>query len=155
MIRRAEKKDIPKINNLLFQVLSVHAKGRPDIFIPGTKKYSDAELVTMFQDDTRPVFVYTDADSIVRGYAFCIFEEVKNVANMRDMKTLYIDDICVDQEYRRHGIAKALYQYVLQFAKESGCYRVTLNVWAINNAAQAFYNSMGMKPLKTVMEQVL
>jgi hypothetical protein len=39
-IRLAQEKDIPKIIDLLQQVLEVHAKIRPDIFISGTTKYS-------------------------------------------------------------------------------------------------------------------
>lgn len=40
-IRRAEKKDIDRINELLGQVLEIHAQIRPDIFIPGTTKYTN------------------------------------------------------------------------------------------------------------------
>lgn len=155
MIRRAEGKDLSRVNDLLHQVLTVHADGRPDIFIHGTKKYSDEELLEMFKDDSRPIFVYTDDSERVQGYAFCIFEEVKGVANMHDMKTLYIDDICVDEVARGQHIATKLYEYVQNFARESGCYRITLNVWEINPVARRFYEKMGMKPLKTVMEDIL
>lgn len=153
MIRRAEAKDLQKVNELLCQVLEVHAKGRPDIFISGTKKYRDEELLELFRDDTRPVFVYTDEEDIVKGYAFCIFEELKGANNLYDMKTLYIDDVCVDENSRRQGIAGKLYRFVCDFAEKSGCDRITLNVWELNSGAKAFYEAMGMKPLKTVMEQ--
>ena len=39
-IRKAEEKDIPRLLALLEQVLQIHAKIRPDIFIPGTTKSS-------------------------------------------------------------------------------------------------------------------
>lgn len=155
MIRRAEEKDLSRVNDLLHQVLTVHADGRPDIFIHGTKKYSDEELLEMFKDDSCPIFVYTDETGTVQGYAFCIFEEVRGVANMHDMKTLYIDDVCVDEAVRGKHIATKLYEYVQNFARESGCYRITLNVWEINPVARKFYEKMGMKPLKTVMEDIL
>ena len=38
-IRKAEEKDIPRITELLEQVLQIHADIRHDIFIPGTTKY--------------------------------------------------------------------------------------------------------------------
>ena len=38
IIRKAEEKDIPRIIELLGQVLQIHADIRPDIFIPGTTK---------------------------------------------------------------------------------------------------------------------
>lgn len=136
-------------------MLSVHAEGRPDIFIPGMKKYTDAELLALFKDDTRPIFVFTDENDTVLGYAFCVLEEVKGANNLRDMKSLYIDDICVDEKARGRGVASELYRYVRQFAKEIGCYHITLNVWQINSGARKFYEAMGMQPLKTVMEDIL
>lgn len=155
MVRRAEPKDLSRINDLLFQVLRVHAEGRPDIFIPGTKKYTDEELLEIIADDSTPIFVYEDQQKIVQGYAFCIFEETKGVNNMHDMLSLYIDDICVDEAVRGQHIASSLYEHVLAFAKNTGCYRVTLNVWELNEPARRFYEAMGMKPLKTAMETIL
>lgn len=155
MIRRAMAKDLERVNALLYQVLMVHAIPRPDIFIPGTKKYTDEQLLAMFSDDTRPIFVWTDEEDVTQGYAFCVFEEVKGENNLHDMKTLYIDDICVDETKRRMGIAQSLYQHVVDFAREQGCYRVTLNVWEANPGARAFYEKMGMVPLKTTMENIL
>ena len=43
-IRKAEEKDIPRIMELLGQVLQIHAEIRPDVFVPGTTKYTDSEL---------------------------------------------------------------------------------------------------------------
>ncbi|MDO4176204.1 MAG: GNAT family N-acetyltransferase [Bacillota bacterium] len=155
MIRRAEEKDLARVNDLLEQVLTVHAEARPDIFIPGTKKYRDEELLAIFADDSTPVFVFADEADVTQGYAFCTFEEIKNSNNMRDMKTLYIDDVCVDEACRGQHIATQLYEYVREYAKAEGCDRITLNVWEVNPTARAFYDAMGMKPLKTVMEEKL
>ena len=155
MIRRAEARDLPRVNALLHQVLTVHAEGRPDIFIPGTKKYTDEELLALFKDDSRPIFVSTDENDVAEGYAFCILEETKNANNLRDMLTLYIDDICVDASARGKGVATGLYEYVRKYAKEIGCYHITLNVWTCNPGARKFYEKMGMLPLKTVMEDIL
>ncbi len=155
MIRRAEEKDLERVNDLLFQVLEVHANGRPDIFIHGTKKYTDEELLKIFKDDKRPVFVFADDNDIVQGYAFCVFEETRGVPNLRDEKTIYIDDICVDQKCRGQKIATRLFNHVKEFAAKNGCRRITLNVWSVNPGARKFYETMGMKPLKTVMESVL
>ncbi len=155
MIRRAEKKDIPRINDLLSQVLAVHAEGRPDIFIPGTRKYTDSELEAIMADDARPVFVYTGGDGRVVGYAFCMLERTEGSNSMRDMTTLYIDDLCVDSEYRGRHIATELFDHVKAFAADAGCYHITLNVWELNPGAKKFYEAMGMKPLKTYMETIL
>lgn len=154
IIRYAEKKDIPQLDELLFQVNKVHSDGRPDIFKPGAKKYSDEELEKIISDSLTPVFVADDGEGNVLGYAFCIFEKTHSGA-MQDIKTLYIDDLCVDKNYRGKKIGTTLYEYVLDFAKKSGCYNVTLNVWALNENARKFYEKCGLSVLKIGMEKVL
>ena len=47
MIRDAKEKDIPRILKLLEQVLQIHADIRPDIFIPGTTKYTVSQLTEL------------------------------------------------------------------------------------------------------------
>ena len=78
-------------------------------------------------------------------------QEVRDDPVLRDRKSLYIDDLCVDEACRRQGIAKALWDYTLDYAKKEGFDAVTLNVWA-GNSAEAFYRQMGMRTQKTVME---
>ena len=72
-VRRAEIKDIDKVSMLLSEVLELHAKLRPDIFISGTTKYTREELTNIFQNDETPVFVAIDNDEVV-GYAFCVIK---------------------------------------------------------------------------------
>lgn len=155
LIRRAENKDIPKIHELLVQVCMVHHAGRPDLFKKGARKYSDEQLEGLLADDSRPVFVAVDDAGTVAGYVFCIFEEHINDNVLYDMKTLYIDDLCVDEGRRGQHIGRQLYDYAAAFAKENGCYNLTLNVWSKNPAAMKFYESCGLVPQKIHMEAVL
>ena len=153
-IRRAINNDIPKINDLLCQVLEVHHKGRPDIFKGNTKKYTDSELAEIIADDNRPIFV-ADCDGEVVGYAFCVFQQ--HICNniLTDIKTLYIDDLCIDEQKRGLHIGSTLYNFVLDFAKSEGCYNVTLNVWSCNQDALRFYEKLGLAPQKIGMEKIL
>lgn len=154
-IRRATESDMDVLNNLLNQVLMVHHKGRPDIFKANCKKYTDEELLGIIADDSRPIFVAADDDGTVMGYAFCIFQQHINNNILTDIKTLYIDDLCVDENIRGRHIGKTLYEYVVDFAKESGCYNVTLNVWSLNESAMKFYEKCGLVPQKVGMEFIL
>lgn len=154
-IRRGEEKDMEGINNLLNQVLTVHHEGRPDLFKGNTKKYTDQELTEILHDDAKPVFVALDEAENVLGYAFCIFQQRLNDNILTDIKTLYIDDLCVDSVSRGRHIGRALYEYVLDFARREGCYNVTLNVWECNPAARAFYEKCGLAVQKTGMEKIL
>lgn len=154
MIRRAKIKDIPKISDLLSQVCLVHHNGRPDIFNVG-RKYSEAQLSEMLNDDTRPILVYTNQDDEVLGYCFCIFQQHIDNSVLTDIKTLYIDDLCVDENKRGCHIGKELYEAAVTLAKNSGCYNLTLNVWSCNTSAMKFYEAQGLIPQKTCMEKIL
>lgn len=154
-IRRAEEKDMNGINKLLRQVLMVHHNGRPDLFKGDVKKYTDEELLNIIQDDNRPIFVGVDENDMVMGYAFCVFQQHINDNILTAVKTLYIDDLCVDEDLRGQHIGKQIYEYVLDFARESECYNVTLNVWSCNLDAQKFYESCGLVPYKIGMEKIL
>jgi len=154
-IRRARRDDLDRLCDLLFEVGAVHAEGRPDIFRSGAKKYSDEELFAIIDNDETPIYVACDDTGYVTGYVFCIYEQTKDNILLHDMKTLYIDDLCVDKRLRGGGIGRALYEHVLRVAKDAGCYHVTLNVWRLNEGAMKFYEKCGLKPLKTVMEAIL
>ncbi len=155
-IRRAEEKDMDRINELLVQVCMVHHMGRPDLFQGNRNtKYTDEQLRDIIHDDGRPIFVAVDGQDRVLGYAFCMFRQYLNDNILTDIKTLYIDDLCVDETMRGQHIGRRLYEAVLAFAKENGCYNVTLNVWSCNEAAMKFYEGCGLKPQKIGMEVIL
>lgn len=154
MIRFAAEKDLPKIGDLLRQVDLVHHRGRPDIFKVG-RKYSDEELRTLLTDSTRPILVAVDDTDMVQGYCFCIYQHHPDDGVLTPIKTLYIDDLCVDEALRGQHIGRTLYDAAVALARENGCYNVTLNVWSCNAAALRFYESLGMTPQKIGMEQIL
>ena len=119
------------------------------------KKYTDEELRKLIHDDSRPILVAVDEKDEVLGYAFCIFQQYQNHNIMTDIKTNYIDDLCVDETLRGNHIGQELYRAVVDFARRQGCYNVTLNVWSCNASAMAFYEKCGLKPQKVGMEVIL
>lgn len=154
-IRNAQPKDSEKIINLLQQVLDLHAKIRPDIFIPGTTKYTPEELTGILNNEEKPVYVAVDDNDYVLGYAFCQIKEQPFSTNMIPFKSMFIDDLCVDSTCRGQHIGEQLFDYVKAQAKKIGCYEVTLNVWAGNTGAERFYEKMGMKTKERMMEYIL
>ncbi|MBO6214159.1 MAG: GNAT family N-acetyltransferase [Lachnospiraceae bacterium] len=154
-VRRATEADIPGILELLVQVDMVHHTGRPDLFKGPATKYNAAELTKIIADDKTPVFVCEDEGGRVLGHAFCIHKQELDNSVLTDVKTLYIDDICVDEGARGQGIGRLLYESVMEYARSKGCYNVTLNVWSCNPGAYEFYEKMGLKPQKVGMEAIL
>lgn len=153
-IRLARSGDIPVLLKLLRQILYVHHVGRPDLFRAVGEKYRAEELEEILADAGKPIFV-AEEDGLVVGYAFCVYREVSAHNSLTDRKTLYIDDLCVDEACRGKGIGAALYRHVLSVAKQTGCYNVELNVWACNESAIRFYEKCGMQVQKIGMEHIL
>lgn len=154
-IRKAEEKDIPRIIELLGQVLQIHADIRPDIFIPGTTKYTVCELRELLKNEAKPVYVAVNEEDVCLGYAFCQLKEQPFSNNMIQFRSLFIDDLCIDKHARGQHIGECLFEYVKQEAKKLGCYEVTLNVWTGNTPAEKFYEKMGMKTKERQMEYIL
>ena len=153
MIRRATEADIPALQRLLGQILEVHHQARPDLFKKEGSKFSDDELRQLLADDHKPVFVYEDKGAII-GH---LFLEIKVTTSpvLEPIKSLFIDDLCVYEDGTGKGIGQQFYDFSLAYAKEEGCYNLTLNVWNDNLGALRFYQNQGMKPLHTQMEVIL
>lgn len=153
-IRFAQPKDVPGILALLRQVGQVHHQGRPDIFQAKAQKYGASQVLSMLDSSATPIFVAAEADKVL-GYGFCMVKKYENDPVISDHITLYIDDLCVDENCRGQHIGQAIYKEILRYAKQRRCYNVTLNVWACNPGAMKFYEAMGLKPQKIGMETVL
>ena len=153
-VRPATKNDIPALMALLVQVNMVHHNGRPDLFKGPTTKYTADELAAILADDETPVFVGVDESGRVLGHGFCVLQH-SGGRLMAEHDTLYIDDICVDESARGLGAGRAVYNHIVEYARQRGCYNVTLNVWTCNPGAMRFYEKLGMKPYRVGMETIL
>ena len=151
-IRLADSTHIPGLISLLKQVGQVHHDIRPDIFPAGTQKYDANQLEALLADETRPIFVALEGNTVA-GYCFCQIESIDASRSSCPRTELYIDDLCVDENCRGKGVATALYHFVVDYARAQDITNITLNVWCGNDSALRFYEKMGMKPRKIVMEQ--
>ena len=153
-IRFAQAKDIPGILSLMRQVGEVHHQGRPDIFRDGAQKYGASQILSMLDSSGTPIFVAVEDDKVL-GYGFCMFKQYNNDPVIADHSEIYIDDLCVDENFRGKHIGKELYEAAVKLARDTGCYNLTLNVWSCNTSAMRFYESCGLVPQKVGMERIL
>lgn len=153
-ICRAEKRHIPGMIELLRQVGQVHHQGRPDLFRAGAQKYDETQLEQLLTDETRPIFI-AEEDGKVLGYGFCILQQTRGSTVLCDQKTLYIDDLCVDENCRGQHVGSAVYAHITDYARAIGCDSITLNVWAFNESALGFYRAQGMHVRNIYMEMRL
>jgi len=156
IIRKATENDIPDIERLLRQICTVHSVGRPDLFKNGGQKYNANEIKEIINDKSKPLFIaFDESDNKVLGYAMCIIQKIENNTALHDMKTLYLDDLCVDETVRGKGTGKKLFDYITDYAKNEGFYNLTLNVWESNTSAKTFYDKCGLSVQKTTLEKIL
>ena len=155
MIRQALEKDVEKIGKLMYQIHKVHSDGKPDLFIEGARKFNEDDLRKLIKNDKILFFVYTDESDEILGYMICQYENTDGKVAMFDRKTLYVDDFCVDEDARGQQIGTKLYNFVTEVAKNNGCQSITLHVWNFNEGAKKFYEKIGFKPLKILMERKL
>ena len=153
-IRFAENRDIPGMIDLLQQVGEVHHQIRPDLFRSGAQKYDEVALEELLKDPARPILAAVE-DGKLLGYCFCVVKVTENNPVLMDDKSLYIDDLCVDENCRGKHVGKVLYERACEYAREIGCRSITLNVWCGNDSAMRFYEKQGLKPRNIHMEYTL
>ena len=153
-IRFAQIEDIPGILALLRQVGLVHHRGRPDIFRGNAQKYGASQVIALLDKPGTAIFVAVEENKVL-GYCFCFVKGHFRDPVIADHTELYIDDLCVDEACRGQHIGKALYDTACRYARQRGCYNVTLNVWSCNESALRFYEKCGLKPQKVGMEFIL
>jgi ribosomal protein S18 acetylase RimI-like enzyme len=154
-VRRAIPDDLASIMPLLVAVAGMHIENLPDVFKSPANPYSESEIRDRMEKGEKSVFVSTNSADEVTGVLLCSFQKRQNHPVMKDFRTLWIDEVCIAEAHRRQGYGKLLMDYAVEFARENGCSRVELNVWAFNQNAHDFYVSQGMREQRSVMEYIL
>ena len=156
-IRRAVSEDYAVIGRLLEDILKQHQNCRPDLFeaqAGGLGKYTPEEFSELLADESTVIFTACLNEQVV-GYLICKILTVRKNPVLKNIKTLYLDDLCVDAKYRHIGAGKALMNAAEEYARENGFYNITLNVWEFNDNAKAFYEHLGYGTQRREMEKIL
>lgn len=129
LIREAEKKDIPKICELMEELTGheISEAGMLD------------RLVMIRNSNIDELFVY-EQDGIVQGVlGFRIRENIEEVSRFGEVSVLV-----TNSDSRRLGIGKAMIAFAEKLAKEKGC----IGTWLVSGfgreeAAHSFYKKLG------------
>jgi ribosomal protein S18 acetylase RimI-like enzyme len=154
-IRTIQKEDHEAVEAFLRALDRMHVEARPDIYAPTESFYSDEEfdaLVANSGERGSAISLVAEEDHTVIG---CCFVSIREKSGMIPMKTAYMDDLVVAEDFRRRGIAKALFAEAEVQAKARGAVRMDLNVWAFNDSAKRLYESLGMTPQRFILEKKL
>lgn len=152
-IREAKIEDIEQIVIILEQISKIHYEKRPDIFKKKSKNEIRKNTIEMLKDKKRKIIVAADDTLKIYGLIIYNIKEVKEHINLRDSKVLWIEELGVDESYRKNGIGKMLMEKVEEDAKMLDCTRIELNCWDFNNNAISFYERFGMRTQRRIMEK--
>lgn len=150
-IRDMESKDHPEIDRLMKELHELHVKGRPDLYTELEHPYSREEFEKIVSDP-EIIAILAEEKSVVIG--LCI-GTLRKKSGMVEMKTMYIEDLIVDRNFRGKGIASQLYEEMEERGRNTGAKRLDLMVWEFNSDAKRFYEKQGMRPQRYIYEKEL
>ena len=150
-IRDMESKDYPEIDRLMKELHELHVKGRPDLYTELKHPYSREEFEKIVSEP-EIIAILAEEKSVVIG--LCI-GTLRKKSGMVEMKTMYIEDLIVDRNFRGKGIASQLYEEMEERGRNTGAKRLDLMVWEFNSDAKRFYEKQGMRPQRYIYEKEL
>ena len=150
-IRLAREEELLRINELRKQVNDLHVAGKPDVFKPGFPEELQDFIQVIWNDPERDIVV-AEVDGTICGFA--VLHHINRPENpfMKERDFLDIDEFCVDEAFRRQGIASAMIRFIKDYAKGKGFHRIELNMWEFNQDALAFYEEAGFSTFRRYME---
>ena len=153
IMRNAKFSDFNDVNNLMLELHNLHVKNRNDIFKATDSPMKEEYFKDLLNNQDVKLFVIENLEnSEIVGYSNLKLMNTPNIDIVVKSKYIYIDDFCIKQAYKRKGIGKKLFNFILEYAKQQGVESVQLNVWSFNEDAIEFYNFMGMKERNVRME---
>lgn len=150
-VRRAHAVDAAAVAALMQDVHTQHANALPDYFQPAATAVSSVEEVGELASRTGHVLLVAMAEASVVGYAHAEVQRVAVSAYKRAATSLHLHAIGVAAEHRSRGVGGLLLAAVRDVAHTLDIGEVTLEVYAFNTTARAFYLREGFTPLRELM----
>lgn len=151
MVRFAKKGELEKVNELRKQVSDVHAKGRPDMCRDEFTKELQDVIYRLWESKDSDVIVAV-RDNIICGFASVEYIDKPLSPYMLPRRYYHIIEFGVDERYRRKKVATELFEFIKKESIEKGFDRLELDVFAFNEGAVKFYESMGFSAYRIYME---
>ena len=141
IFRTATFNDKTSIENLFMEMLK-------SIYQTETVKGYEADYLNRFFANSGDRIIVAELDRTVIGY---ISVELKH----EDVPFAYLDDFCVQNEYRSQGVGTQLLKLAQAYANESGMSAILLHVETSNTSAQKLYGRNGYKIFRTDGSRIL
>ena len=139
MIELATKHDRSAVNRLARQVHEMHVQWRPDLYAMPEELFPEALYAELVKN--RELYV-AKLDGAVIGFAWVRIRTSEGVG-LITRKVMLINQVCVDEALRNHGIGTQMREEVRVLARAFGCTDLQLGVDPQNAAAVSFYQKCG------------
>ena len=149
LIRKITEADYPAADRLLMQLHQLHVDGRPDLYTPLEHLYSFEEFRQLVCDE-RSICLLAAAGDTVLGLCIAVLKEKSGMCNI---PIAYVEAMIVDESFRKAGVAARLFHAAEAEARAHGARRLDLMVWAFNQNAIDFYQSLGMTMQRMILEK--
>ena len=151
MVRLATEKDIEKVNELRRQVNEIHVTGRPDVFKAGFGQELQNFAYTLLNGENSDILV-VEREGVICGMACVDYVCKPETPYGLSRKFYHVQEIAVDEVFRRQGVAGELFEFMKEDAQKRGLNKIELDVWAFNESAIEFYEAIGFKETRIWME---
>ncbi|WP_202127811.1 GNAT family N-acetyltransferase [Clostridium sp. C2-6-12] len=152
IIRKANSNDYMEVCKLTIEVHKLHLKNRPDVYLDIENPLETNHFYDLLNSDNTKLFVVENKDN-KELVAYSIIQVMNTKSPIYIPKRfIYIDDFCVKSNYKRNGIGRLLFNYIIDYSKSEKATSLQLNVWEFNQEAIKFYENMGMSTRNRRME---
>ena len=139
MLELATKKDRFDVNRLARQVHKMHVQWRPDLYQMPELLFPEELYSELLKN--RELYV-AKLDGAVIGFAWVRIRTAEGVG-LVTRKVMLINQVCVDEALRNHGIGTRMMEEVRVLARAFGCTDLQLSVYPQNDEAVSFYQKCG------------
>lgn len=150
-IRFARENELESVNELRKQVNDLHVEGMPDVFKAGFNDELRDHIYDIWNDPEQEIVV-ADSGGIICGFAVVHHIYKAENAFMYERDFIDVDEFCVDERFRRQGVATQIISFIKDYTREKGFKRLELNMWEFNQGALEFYETVGFKTYRRYME---
>lgn len=144
--RELVMKDFEDVLFLEKQLYELHYSHRRDLFDEMRNVYcffSEGLLESLINDEDS-LCMGCVVDNKVVGVLIAKRKYAGSVDGFKKRQFIYVNDLIVDKDYRRRGIAKKMFEQLKNDSFSKDCDSIELNVWAFNMESLKFYESLGM-----------
>ena len=139
MLQLATKSDRAAVNELAAQVHALHVAWRPDIYEMPEELYPAERFDACLHN--RELYVAKIEGNVV-GYALLQMRQTSRIGRIPG-KTMVIDELCVHEAVRGHGIGSQMMEDIHALARAFGCTDMKIGVYPQNEDAIRFYERFG------------